>query len=207
MTDNTHRSREDWLRAATDELRPMFAAAAATLPTDIHFSIAFTFGGGRSKAIGEAWDPTASDDGFANIIVRADRHEPVDVLAILVHELVHTAVGVSVGHGKQFKRLALAVGLVGKIRSTQAGEPLKVELAKVIETIGPLPHGKLNWDGKSNKPPKQAARNIKFWCPACEWIGRTARTNLIETGPPECPRGCGPMTWDKGEEAELQAAA
>lgn len=196
---NLHNSRDEWLRSATDELRPIFAAADVELPTNIRFSIAFPSTGRRSKRVGECWDPSASDDGYANVIIRADQADPVEVLGVLTHELVHAGVGNAAGHGKLFKRAALAVGLTGKMRSTTIGDRLRDDLTRIASVVGPLPHGKLNWDGLSDKPKKQTARMLKVWCPACDYVGRFAKTHLIETGPPLCPLH-GLMVWDSGEE-------
>jgi hypothetical protein len=40
---NYHDSRESWLRAATDELRPYFDRCGYPLPAKIRFAIAFPF--------------------------------------------------------------------------------------------------------------------------------------------------------------------
>jgi hypothetical protein len=95
---NLHISRDEWLRTATDELRPIFAAARVEIPSNIRFSIAFPSTGCRGKAIGQCWDASASDDGQFNIIIRADFADPVEVLGILTHELVHVGVGVEAKH-------------------------------------------------------------------------------------------------------------
>lgn len=50
--------------------------------------------------------------------------EPLTILATLVHELVHTAVGTRVRHRAPFRRLALAVGLRGRMTATVAGPAL-----------------------------------------------------------------------------------
>jgi hypothetical protein len=45
----------------------------------------------------------------------------MQVAAILGHELVHDAVGVAARHGKEFRRVARGIGLVGQMAATTAG--------------------------------------------------------------------------------------
>lgn len=183
---NAYESREAWLKAATDELCPLFANAGAELPIRIRFAIAFPSTGRRGKRIGECWDQSASGDGHFEIFIRADYADPNEVLAILVHELVHSAVGLEAKHGKAFKRLALAVGLTGPMRSTVAGARLLNRLTQISKDLGPLPHAKLGW-GLSNRPPKQDTRMLKVECATCGYVCRVARKWLDEVGLPLCP--------------------
>ena len=46
--------------------------------------------------------------------------------------------------GQMFKKMALAVGLEGKMRSASAGESLKKELIEIAKSLSPYPHVKLN---------------------------------------------------------------
>ena len=61
---NDHTSREAWLRAATNELRPHFTKLGLTIPEAIRFSIAFTSLGKKSRVAGEVWPAAASADGI-----------------------------------------------------------------------------------------------------------------------------------------------
>lgn len=98
---NEYSSSEDWLRAATEMLRAFLAALEIYIPEKIRFSIAFT---SRGKATGasqaktgvwpaECWPAAATDDGFCEIIIRADHDDPIEILGLLIHELVHAALG------------------------------------------------------------------------------------------------------------------
>jgi hypothetical protein len=88
---NDHNSRESYLRAATNELRPYFAKHGLILPEKIRFAIAFTSHGKKGKVAGECWHAGASDDSHHEIIIRADFADPAEVLGILAHEFVHAA--------------------------------------------------------------------------------------------------------------------
>ena len=94
---NRHETSESWLRAATNDLRSYYADRGLTLPEKIRFSIAFTSHGKPPRDAtaetarwpAECWPAAATDDGFCEIIIRADFADPLEILGILAHELVH----------------------------------------------------------------------------------------------------------------------
>src|SRR5271155_2775403 len=96
---NTHDTRESWLRAATRGLTPHFASCGFTIPENIRHAIAFPSTGRKGARVGECWHSSTSDDGNFEIIIRADIADPVEVLGVLVHELVHVVLPVDAGHG------------------------------------------------------------------------------------------------------------
>jgi hypothetical protein len=113
--------------------------------------------------------------------------DPVKVLAIMVHELVHAA-----GHWDHkagFKKVALGLGLEGKMTATVAGEELKQTLEAMIKTLPAYPHGSLNHqDGQTTAPKKQGTRMLALTCPGCGYKVRTS-AKWIEVGVPQCPCG------------------
>ena len=184
---NIRKTRDAWLKEATDELRPYFQAVGYQVPEEIRFAIGFTSHGGRSSRVGEHWQPTASDDGHHEIFIRPDQSDPIEVLGILVHELVHAAVPPGSKHGPVFRKAALAVGLTGKMRSTGSSDVLVERLVKVVDRIGHLPHGKLNLRERgSDTPPKQSTRLLKVECD-CGYTVRMARKWIDAKGTPLCP--------------------
>jgi hypothetical protein len=185
----SHDNREAWLGAATLALGERFTAAGYAVPTAIRVAIGFPSSGRLSSRVGECWSPEASADGNHEIFIRADRSDPVDILAILVHELVHAVVGNAEKHGPRFRRCALALGLEGKMTATRAGPALKSDLAKLAENLGKLPHGAMNWQAGRKK---QTTRLLKVCCPECGYVVRVAGKWLDEMGPPHCPEH-GPM--------------
>ena len=192
---STRNTRETWLNSATDELRPHFQAAGYRVPDDIRFSIGFTSHGERSRRVGEHWQPSASEDGHHEVFIRPDQADPVEVLGILVHELVHAAVPPGSKHGPVFRKAALAVGLTGKMRSTTSTDALVERLVRVVDRIGYLPHGKLNLRERgSDTPPKQSTRLLKAEC-ACGYNVRVTRKWIDALGAPLCP-GHGTMVCE-----------
>lgn len=207
---NEHDTRESWLREATADLRSYFATCGVSVPNNIRFAIAFPSTGRRGARIGECWHSSASADGNYEIIIRADVAEPVEVLGVLTHELVHAALPAGVKHGKPYREAALKLGLEGKMRHAAPGPLLRERLAKLAETLGPLPHARLHIecgrdnDGPADRPKKQGTRMLKATCSdqACAFVVRVAATPVREIGPPHCPRhGEMLVEWPEDEEA------
>lgn len=67
------------------------------------------------------------------------------MLATLLHEQLHSAIGVEHGHKKPFKDAMKKVGLAGKATATYAeeGSPLHSQLVLLSDVLGPYPHGGL----------------------------------------------------------------
>jgi hypothetical protein len=187
---NRYDSREAWLRAATDALRGLFDIAGYPLPDAIRFSIGFPSTGRRGKTIGECWHSSASEDGYHEIFIRADQAEPVRVLGILVHELVHAAMPLGSGHGPIFKKAALAIGLEGKMIHALPGAVLTAQLEKIAKELGDLPHARLDFERRGeDAPKKQGTRLLKAECEtaACGYTVRITRKWLDALGAPCCP--------------------
>ena len=225
---NTHETREGWLRAATNGLRPYFESCGFPLPAKIRFAIAFPSTGRTGNRVGECWHASASTDEHYEVIVRADKFEPVEVLGILVHELVHAVLPPTTGHGKAYREAAQKLGLVGQMRYAMPGTLLQERLNDLAATLGPLPHASLRIaDGRDgprpvDRPKKQRARMLKAECPQCEKDGapyllRIAAAPVRRLGPPICPKHRGAMrcelppvddeTADDIEEVEATAVA
>jgi hypothetical protein len=196
-TANDHNSRESYLCAATNELRPYFAKLGLPLPEKIRFAIAFTSHGKKGRVAGECWQAGASDDGHHEIIIRADFADPAEVIGILVHELVHAALPPDVKHGKEFREAALRIGLEGPMRHAMPGAVLKERLNELASSLGPFPHARLNFDRvtlagvvAADKPKKQTTRMLKAEClgAGCGYTVRVAARWIKECGPPHCPQ-------------------
>jgi len=183
-------NRETWLNQAVLKLAPLFQSKGYKIP-QVKVSVGFPGGGSPRKRIGEAWHPKASADGLGSIFISPVLDESTRVLDVLVHELVHAVVGTEHGHGKVFKRCAVAVGLTGKMRSTVAGRELTTHLSGLIETLGAYPHGRLNLSERPTK--KQSTRMIKMECPDCGYICRSSMSSIVEHGPVICPCNLEPM--------------
>lgn len=194
-------TREGWLAAAVEHLRKDFAEAGEPLPPKVNVSVGWPGGrGNKANVIGQCWHPSACADKAPAIFVSPRLSDPVDVLAVLVHELVHAAG--HQGHRKGFRRLALAVGLTGRMTATVPTEELATYLRGLANRLGPYGHAAIQDrstvrlpgvpGGKDGDPeprmgtPKQTTRMLKLECPCCGYTVRTTR-KWLEQGLPRCP--------------------
>ena len=181
-------NRETWLINAADKLKPDFEKVSAPFPP-VRISVGFPGGrGNRRKAIGQYWTPKSAVDGIPHIFVSPILGDAVEVLSTLVHELAHAATP-GAGHGKAFRRVALAVGLTGKMTETVASDALKGRLNDLIKEIGDYPHGALN---PSEGPKKDGTRMLKASCD-CGYTVRITR-KWLDLGCPICPACAVQMT-------------
>lgn len=187
---NKFGTREEWLEAAIELMRPLFKSQTYEIPK-LHVACGWPHRGGTSKkkrVFGQCWSEAASADGLHQIFVSpfCENKDEYGVLPVLVHEVVHAVVGIEAKHGKVFRKCAEAVGLTGKMTSTVAGDVLTVKLAEWQKTLGEYPHARLDLDMAPVK--KQTTRMIKMTCGECGYVARTARKWIDEVGPAHCPR-------------------
>lgn len=158
MIEPRHLHRESWLHAATEMFRPWFEEQGVPLPEHVHISVGFPKG--IPRAIGQCFDSSVEEDGSAtpHVFICPSQGEPLRVLDILLHELIHAAIGCKEGHGKKFRQVALDFGLQGKMTETyvEAGTELYERLSGVLEALGPYPHSPL-------MPRKKEAAARKGW--------------------------------------------
>lgn len=196
---NYHDTREAWLRAAANELRPYFKTCGYELPDSIRFAIAFPSTGRKGKRVGECWHSSASGDLAYEIFIRADLWKPEEVLAVLIKELVHTLLPPDAGHGSLFKTAAMRIGLEGPMRQAVPGPLLKERLQALATALGPLPHAHLNIEQQPmtthgsftiDVPKKQPTRYRKAECTDknCNFTVRVTASHVKTIGPPHCPR-------------------
>ena len=174
-------TREAWLLKAIEKLGQEKFYPLGHKFNKIRISVGFP---SRKKAIGQWWEPKSSADKYASIFIHPGKGDPVDVLGVLVHELVHDACGAEAGHGPKFKELALAVGLEGKMRSTEPGKDLQKYLKGLGKRLGKFPHSELK--SEMNPVKKQTTRLIKIECDDCGFLCRAALTKILEVGAPSC---------------------
>jgi hypothetical protein len=207
------KEREVWLHKMAELMRPRFEAMGFPLPP-FRVSIGFTSGGKKSRANAEVWSSSASGDGHHQIFIRPDYDEPVQVTALLFHELTHTAVGFAQGHSGSFAKVMLAFGMSRPMTTSTPGPAFAEYVAPFIEQLGPLPHAKLqfgasfgefiggykvrarkkeaasgNEDGDgifTTAPPKQTTRLLKVECGDCGYTARVTQ-KWLDIGSPHCP--------------------
>lgn len=151
---NEFETREQWLLAAISLLdREFFDGNGYKLPEKRACSCGFPKGG-RGHSIGQCWAPETSKDGTINMFICPTQDEPIRVLDILLHELIHAQVGTAAGHKGPFKKLMKEFGLVGKATATFAeeGSELWLKLSRLATELGPYPHKAMV------PPPKKTGR-------------------------------------------------
>ena len=178
-----HTTRETWLLAAVDLLRPVFLAKHHVIPKEVMVSCGFASTGTRSHHIGQCWSRQSSTNDKNQIFISPALHEPVEVLDTLVHELVHAIDDCEHKHGKEFKKIALSLGMKGPMRSADAGPELKEKLTQIAKELGVYPHGKLLVT--HHKAVSRARARAK--CPECGFQVPMYR-KFLAYGPPLCPK-------------------
>ena len=178
-------TREGWLNLAVERLHPMFTEAGATIPEKVRVSCGWPSVRALAhskRRIGECWSPSVSADQTIEMFISPSLGKADQVLPVLVHELVHAAVGNEAGHRAPFSRLAAKLGLVKPWTATTASP----ELAKKLSTLMPeaYPHAAID----RTKQPKQGTRMVKVICPGCGYTIRTTN-KWIEVGLPTCVCG------------------
>lgn len=176
-------TREEWLIAAVERLRPMFATADAPITDPVRVSCGWPLG--SRTAVGQAFSIEASADKAAEIFIAPSDDNPVEVLTTLVHELVHV-VCPGDGHRGRFPKVAKAVGLLKPMRTTPASPELKRQLEQLAGELGKYPHARLSAEALGRKV--QGTRMLKLECPCCSYAVRTTK-RWIELGLPMCPAG------------------
>jgi len=181
-------TREEWLNAAAQAIRPLFdEIGAADYPK---FRVSCGFPKGGRKAIGQAWSAKASGDATAEVFIspkleRLAEAGQAGVLDVLLHELIHVIDRNENGHKGPFRKMAKALGLEGKMTATVASDALATRLLHLTAELGPYPHAQLS----QLTIAKQSTRMLKVQCPGCGFICRTTQKWLDEVGTPTCACG------------------
>lgn len=121
-----------WLRKAARALaRDVFAPCGIEIdPGQFDVSLGFPVRGARNQVAG-----ATVGDAF---IVITPSPDPVFVLETLAHEMVHI-VALGDGHGREFRRIAAAAGLLPPWRATRANPALAEKLRAIVMDLGPMP--------------------------------------------------------------------
>ena len=177
-----HTTREAWLLAAVELLRPLFAAKGFSVPP-CQVSCGFASTGTRSGHVGQCWSTKSASNELNQIFIAPTLKSAYEVLDTLVHELVHAVDNCENKHGKEFKKIALKMGMKGPMRSAEAGPELKVILNTLLDTLGPYPHGHLNVGMR------KAPRRDRPWakCKHCGYQVPMLK-KFLTYGPPICPK-------------------
>ena len=186
---NIHSTREDWLTAAVEELRPVFDGIGRPVPQKIRVACGFPLDAKRSKAIGQCWADTASADKSIEIMISPVLDDKVAVFEVLVHELCHATAG-AMNHGVNFQAAARSMLLKatgsGKQpwKSTAGDHNFLAAYAAMIDSLGDYPHAALTFNTRKT----QSTRMLKAFCPSCGYTVRLTQ-KWADLGLPTCVCG------------------
>lgn len=178
-------NREAWLQRAVILFRDEFEARDWELG-DVYVSCGWPSSGGTSterRVLGECWASRDATDGTNHIFVNPTLDNSAEVLAVLLHELCHVVDDCEHKHGPAFRRIAVSMGLTGKMTATVPGDDALNMIAAMLDDLGPYPHRALNPTPRK----KQSTRMIKMECGHCGYVARTTRKWLEDVGPLVCP--------------------
>lgn len=187
------KTREEWLNAMTQALRPKFKAAGYPVPTKVHVSCGWPSNNGlarKNRTIGQCWSNTASASGHFEIFISPTLADGVKVGGVLVHELAHAALEAMhpethAAHGALFQHAMKPLGMTGKATATTEGAELTRELVALVKKLGKYPHAALKF---SQRGKVQTTRLLKVACPECGYTVRTT-AKWVEIGYPTCVCG------------------
>ena len=177
-------TREEWLVALVNELRPDFQAQELEIPP-VRVSCSWPSRSIR-KTLGQCFGTKSAKDGIHQIVVSPAIGDVVQIVETMVHELLHACLPDGTGHKAPFKRGMVKLGLEGKATATHAGQTLLHHLHELCAKLGEYPHSALKLKDPAEK--KQGTRLIKLTCPGCGYVLRTTQ-KWIETGLPTCACG------------------
>lgn len=180
-----HTARETWLQAGVEAMTPWFAEVGSKELPAIRVACGWAKRAPK-HSIGWCWNKSASADSVNEIQVSPEIDDPVKVLGVLLHEMVHASDNGESGHRGYFARTAQALGLEGKMTATRPGDDLKVRLQDLAGKLGPYPHAAMRPD--TERVGKQGTRMLKVVCPEDGYTLRTTK-KWLAMGLPSCPYG------------------
>jgi len=175
-------TREEWLNVMATELKKtVFKQSGFILDLKkVKISCGYPSTGAKGKRIGECHG--SSNNGSNEIFIHPRLEKSNDVSGVLAHELIHAYDDCKNGHGPAFRKIAIAIGLEGKMTATTVSDALMETINKIVKKIGKYPHKKLS---NANKK-KQTTRMIKVVCSNCNiYHVRMSRT-MYEMAKPNC---------------------
>jgi hypothetical protein len=187
---STLANRESWLTQLAGLAIPHMQDSAKLAFGRWRVTCGFPSSGGmlgrRKSRIGECWNPRASMDQTAEVLISPVLAKPGDVSHVLVHELIHVALP-GAGHGKPFQAAAKRLGLLKPYTATTPGEAFWPWMRPLLDQLGPYPHAQLLAIQVEGAPKPQTNRYFKAACAACGYSVRITRKWHEAVGAPHCP--------------------
>lgn len=130
--------RQTWLIRAMPPLRSYAVSRGLILPERLAVRV------GRPQLVegvparGEYWPSSLVPEAIPTIVVSDLLRDPIEVLGVVLHELIHAADDAASGHGQWFVSWSGHLGLVGS-PATAVGPGLKWRLRCLTWMLGPYP--------------------------------------------------------------------
>jgi hypothetical protein len=134
-----HRFAEVWLDQAVEYFKPIFMKGGYQIPP-IALSVGFADDGykphRKSNTAAICYAKQCSAEGINQIIITPLRTEPLDIIWLLCHELIHAVDDCVHGHGAVFHEIAYSVGYWPCKKSTMKEmiqfEELSIDIASKL---------------------------------------------------------------------------
>lgn len=192
-------TREDWLTQAANAIYTQIIAPIAVVKEGERFAVScgWPSKGALSasrRRVGECWAAeVCADQSTRHLFISPVLGEVVDgygdgVLPTLAHELVHVVARIP-GHRGEFRRIALAIGLEGKMSASVAGNELCQKLNAIAGRLGPYPHAALDPVAQHRTQGTRMLKLVAVNCTQCDYSVRTTRVWIQDVGLPRCPHG------------------
>jgi hypothetical protein len=204
-------TREAWLTAAVNAIRPRFEALGHEVPA-FRVSVGFPKGVASEVAgviYGVTYNRHYVADGAYEVFISPEDADTVNMILTVWHEMIHVTAGLDCGHKGEFVTLARAFGMMSPYTETPAGIELAADLLTLCAALGPYPGSFMTLPTRRRKadpvitttvtptvkpgrvssgPAKQTNRNIICRCVDCGWTFRATRM-WIARGLPTCVCG------------------
>jgi hypothetical protein len=130
--------RELWLGRAVRQMRSYVKLHGLTLPPSIVIEVGETSISDGERVLGECYSSFFEPLHVPRIVISNELVDPLRILDVVIHELIHAADDGFSQHGEWFNGWAQALGLVGS-PGTVAGAALRKKLIPMARMLGPYP--------------------------------------------------------------------
>lgn len=201
------KTREQWLLEAVPHLSQHLKATAKLDVPQVRVSCGWPSRGGTSKkkrVLGECWLSEAAKDNVSQIFVSPYLRDPIEVLGVLLHELIHAALP-EAKHGPVFKKAARGALLEGPATATKVSPELRPALDKLAGELGEYDNSSLDALAKSvDGKKRQSTRMLKAYCEKNavhveDYVVRLTKKQT-DIGMPCCPCGKEMVLEEKEED-------
>ena len=170
-------NREQWLENAVPRLNAILESQAEVGPVEVRVSVGWPSRGplkANNRSVGECWHKDDINQGASQVFISPWLDDPVQVLGVLLHEMIHASLSPTEKHRGRFGKVCKAVGLEGKPTSTKVaegeGDPLRLELDQTVEVLGEYGHRKREFEQERKKQTArlrlhecQCPKPVKVW--------------------------------------------